>query len=118
MTIGGLEAAVNYFEQTPHLIPVFRIPDAINNVLAALTGEKFMTWLLQKGAKITFSHCDIQSDKNVSVHLMITIQSSGAQRLFDHPVVLELLFTVFFPLILQLQLYLEEKTLTSLMFHN
>ena len=29
---------------------------------------------------------NIQSDQKVSVHLMITIQSSGAQRLFDHPV--------------------------------
>jgi hypothetical protein len=28
----------------------------------------------------------IQGDQKVSVHLMITIQSSGAQRLFDHPV--------------------------------
>jgi len=29
---------------------------------------------------------EIQSDQKVSVHLMFTIQSSGAQRLFDHPV--------------------------------
>ena len=28
----------------------------------------------------------IQGDQKVSVHLMITIQSSGALRLFDHPV--------------------------------
>jgi len=28
----------------------------------------------------------IQGDQKVSVHLMITIQSSGAQRLFDHSV--------------------------------
>jgi len=28
----------------------------------------------------------IQADQKVSVHLMITIQSSGAQRLFDYPV--------------------------------
>jgi len=28
----------------------------------------------------------IQGDQKVSMHLMITIQSSGAQRLFDHPV--------------------------------
>jgi len=28
----------------------------------------------------------IQGDQKVFVHLMITIQSSGAQRLFDHPV--------------------------------
>jgi len=28
----------------------------------------------------------IQGDQEVSVHLMITIQKSGAQRLFDHPV--------------------------------
>jgi len=28
----------------------------------------------------------IQDDQEVSVHLMITIQKSGAQRLFDHPV--------------------------------
>jgi hypothetical protein len=27
-----------------------------------------------------------QGDQNVSLHLMITIQLSGAQRLFDHPV--------------------------------
>ena len=29
----------------------------------------------------------IQGDQEVSVHLMITIQLSGAQILFDHPVV-------------------------------
>ena len=29
---------------------------------------------------------NIQSDQKVSVHLMITIQKAGAQRLFDHPV--------------------------------
>jgi len=29
----------------------------------------------------------IQGDQKVSVHLTITIQSSGAQGLFDHPVV-------------------------------
>jgi len=29
---------------------------------------------------------NIQGDQKVSVHLMITIKSSGAQRLFDHPV--------------------------------
>jgi len=29
-----------------------------------------------------------QGDQKVSVHLMITIQKSGAQRLFDHPVLL------------------------------
>ena len=28
----------------------------------------------------------IQGNQKVSVHLIITIQSSGAQRLFDHPV--------------------------------
>jgi hypothetical protein len=28
----------------------------------------------------------IQGDQKVFVHMMITIQSSGAQRLFDHPV--------------------------------
>jgi hypothetical protein len=28
----------------------------------------------------------IQGDQEVSVHLIITIQSSGAQRLFDHSV--------------------------------
>jgi len=29
---------------------------------------------------------NIQGDQKVFVHLMITIQSSGSQRLFDHPV--------------------------------
>jgi hypothetical protein len=28
----------------------------------------------------------MQGDQKISVHLMITIQLSGAQRLFDHPV--------------------------------
>jgi len=28
-----------------------------------------------------------QGNQKVSVHLTITVQSSGAQRLFDHPVV-------------------------------
>jgi len=28
---------------------------------------------------------NIQGDQKVSVHLMITIQSSASQRLFDHP---------------------------------
>jgi hypothetical protein len=27
---------------------------------------------------------EVQNDQKVSVHLMITVQSSGAQRLFDH----------------------------------
>jgi len=30
----------------------------------------------------------VQDDQKVSVHLMITIQKSGAQRLFDQPVYL------------------------------
>jgi len=29
---------------------------------------------------------NIQSDQKASVHLTLTVQSSGAQRLFDHPV--------------------------------
>jgi hypothetical protein len=29
---------------------------------------------------------DVQDDQKVSVRLTITVQSSGAQRLFDHPV--------------------------------
>ena len=28
----------------------------------------------------------VQDDQKVCVHLMVMIQSSGAQRLFDHPV--------------------------------
>ena len=32
---------------------------------------------------------DIQDNEKVSVNLMITIQKSGAQRLFDHPVFLK-----------------------------
>jgi hypothetical protein len=28
----------------------------------------------------------VQDDQKVSMHLMVIIQSSGAQRLFDHPV--------------------------------
>jgi len=28
----------------------------------------------------------VQGDQKVSVHLTIAVQSSGAQRLFDHPV--------------------------------
>ena len=28
----------------------------------------------------------IQGDRKVSVHLLITIQKSGAQSLFDHPI--------------------------------
>ena len=32
-------------------------------------------------------YCNIQGDQEVSVHLMITIKKSGAQRLFGHPVV-------------------------------
>ena len=34
----------------------------------------------------THTHTHIQGDQKVSVHLMITIQSSGAQRFFDRPV--------------------------------
>jgi len=30
--------------------------------------------------------CIVQSDQEASVHLTITVQSSGAQRLFDYPV--------------------------------
>ena len=35
---------------------------------------------------ITFYCCLIQSDQKVSVRLMITVRSSGAQRLLDHSV--------------------------------
>jgi hypothetical protein len=31
-------------------------------------------------------HGVIRDDQKVSVHLTITLQSSGAERLFDHPV--------------------------------
>jgi hypothetical protein len=34
----------------------------------------------------------IQGDQKFSMHLMITIEKSGAQRLFDHPV-----YTIFKP---------------------
>jgi hypothetical protein len=34
---------------------------------------------------------NIQGDQKVSVHLMITVQSSGAQRLFDHPVQMQVI---------------------------
>jgi len=33
-----------------------------------------------------FIMLEIQSDQKVSVYLMNTIQKTGAQRLFDHPV--------------------------------
>lgn len=33
-----------------------------------------------------FSNRNTQSDQNVSLHVMITIQKPGAQRTFDHPV--------------------------------
>jgi len=33
----------------------------------------------------------VQGDQKVSALLMITIQSSGAQRLFDHPVLILLI---------------------------
>jgi len=35
---------------------------------------------------LTHPHALIQGDQKVSVHLMITIQSSGAERLFGHPI--------------------------------
>ena len=35
---------------------------------------------------LLFCNNNIQGDQKVSVHLMITIQSSGAQKLFDHSV--------------------------------
>jgi hypothetical protein len=38
----------------------------------------------------------LQGDQKVSVHLMITIQSSDAQRHFDHLVLLLALRTQFF----------------------
>lgn len=62
VTIGGLDAAVNYLWTKSLLVPVFRIPDTINNVLSTLSGKKFLRWLVQKGATITFSHCDIVLD--------------------------------------------------------
>jgi len=43
----------------------------------------------------------IQGDQKVSVHLMITIQSSGAQRLCDHPVQSLLVFIKTVLIILQ-----------------
>ena len=33
-----------------------------------------------------YAYVYTQSDQKVSVHLLVTIQKSGAQRLFDHPV--------------------------------
>jgi len=35
----------------------------------------------------------IQGDQKVSVHLMVTIKSSGAQRPFDHPVLVNCILT-------------------------
>jgi hypothetical protein len=42
-----------------------------------------ISWLFHRN---TFHTSKIQGDQKVSVYLIITIQSSGAQRLFDHPV--------------------------------
>jgi len=45
----------------------------------------------EKDCIMNFPICtpvQIQSDQKVSVHLMITIQKSGAERVFDHPVLL------------------------------
>jgi len=36
--------------------------------------------------KVLYVYIYIQGDQKVSLHLMITIQKSGALRLFDHPV--------------------------------
>jgi len=41
-----------------------------------------------------FCHTLIQGDQTVSMHLMIKIQSSGAQGRFDHPVVFMVHFTL------------------------
>jgi len=39
-----------------------------------------------KGLMFVTNSIVIQGDQNVSVHLTITVQSSGAQTIFDHPV--------------------------------
>jgi len=47
------------------------------------------TYCPSSGVLILYSQqliCVIQSDQRVSVHLTITVKSSGAQRLFDYPV--------------------------------
>jgi len=36
--------------------------------------------------KFSLSFKNVQSDQNVSLHLTITVNSTGAQILFDHPV--------------------------------
>ena len=43
----------------------------------------------------------VQGDQKGSVHLTITVQSSDAQRLFDHPVVL-----IVFPLLLSILIFM------------
>jgi len=42
--------------------------------------------MIVDGRKNRELETNIQGDQNVSVHLMITIQKAGAQRLFDQPV--------------------------------
>jgi hypothetical protein len=46
----------------------------------------FKTPCLETACRITHCVLIIQGDQKVSVHLMITIQKAGVQRLFDHPV--------------------------------
>ena len=48
-------------------------------------GKKTHPFALQAMAK---NFLEIQGDQKVFVHLTITVQSSGAQKLFDHPVLL------------------------------
>ena len=49
----------------------------IRNIVSHSTKEKW---------KYINIDCNIRCDQKVSVHLMITIQKSGAQRIFDHTV--------------------------------
>jgi len=57
----GLEASLNYLWTNASFSEclLFRIPNTINNELATLTGKEILKWLVQKGAKIKFFHCDI-----------------------------------------------------------
>ena len=49
--------------------------------------------ILAEIGMLTLILVNIQGDQKFSVHLTITVKSSGAQRLFDHPVYLIHLLT-------------------------
>ena len=71
---------LSHFDYILHLL----LQPEVQKFLFGLWNKLTCIALLKIDILVMFS--DIQGDQKVSMHLIITIQSSGEQRLFDHPV--------------------------------